>query len=131
MIIPEIKIPVLEAVKPVFHQFQVRLSPEYQTKQRERDLEYPLEGQLSLERHIIGVGFEGAWSFYFIFSDGSKSDTKSDFVFHDTNRQETDLSNFKEVFVDPEGTVVRKVRLRYRNKLYAGNQAYVGTLSAV
>lgn len=88
---------------------------------KEQDLEFPLKSQLSLERHIIGVGFEGAWSFYFIFSDGTKSDTKSDFVFHDTNRLETDLSNFKEVLIEPEGTVVRRIRLRYRNKLYAGN----------
>ena len=41
------------------------------------------------------------------------------------------MSNFKEVFIEPEDAIIRRVRLRYRNKLYAGNQAYVGTLSAV
>ena len=80
---------------------------------------------------MIGVGFEGAWSFYFIFNDGTKTETKSDFIFQDTQRQVADLSNFREVFIDPEDSEVRKVRLRYRNKNYAGNQTYVGTLCGV
>ena len=35
------------------------------------------------------------------------------------------------MFIDPADAIVRRVRLRYRNKFYAGNKAYVGTLSAV
>ena len=62
----------------------------------------PPLAQISLDRHIIGVGYEGAWSFYFIFNDGTRSETKSDFVFQNTEREETDLSNFREIFIDPE-----------------------------
>lgn len=84
-------------------------------------METPVAAKLSFDRYIVGVGFEGGWSFYFIFNDGSKSETNSDFVFQDTERQQSDLSNFKEVLIDPVDSVVRKVRLRYRNKLYVGN----------
>ncbi len=98
------------------------MSPEYLPKEKKaQDLEVPESHLLSYERHLIGVGFEGAWSFYFIFNDGTKTETKSDFIFQDTQRQVADLSNFREVFIDPEDAQVRKVRLRYRNKNYAGN----------
>ena len=51
--------------------------------------------------NLIGVGYHFDLEWYFIFSDGTKSDPKS-------NQK---LKYFEELYIKPEDAVIRSIRL--------------------
>lgn len=76
-------------------------------RKRKQDYEKPDPSQgfsYNFERHIIGVGyFDGQHEYYFIFSDGTQTEMQ----------KVRNKCLIREVFLKPQGTTVKKVRVYY------------------
>ncbi len=78
------------------------------------DYESPLKEELSFNRHIIGVGVNNPWQFYFIFSDQSQSEIRKTGVFKELLLCPTD-SKIKRILI--QSTTKDELRgLEFRDK---------------